>query len=58
MEMDSRDPSHGRTKSPEEIEVEEEYPSSKVVIPALGGAYLAVFLFALVCYRRQNQRIN
>ena len=50
--MDSNDPDYDREKSSGESEVKEEYPSKKVVIPAMAAAYLVVLLFSLVCYRR------
>lgn len=36
-------------KDPKEQENEKKYPSTKALIPIMGGIYLAFFLVALVC---------
>ena len=50
--MGSHDPSNTPEKWSEVSEVEEEYPSKKVVIPAIAAAYIVVFLFSLASHRR------
>lgn len=55
MRMDPKDPIQDPEKRVYLTEVEEDYPSKKVVIPALLAAYLVCFLFALVYLSRLRQ---
>ena len=48
MGIDSGSPDHGHEKKSEKTEVEEGYPPTKVVLPALAGGFLVTLLFALV----------